>query len=444
MSLRIVPPKSTETLKTSTTAIALVDCNSFYCSCERVFQPHLNRKPVIVLSNNDGCVVARTDESKALGIKMGEPYFKIREFCKKNGVQVFSSNYTLYGDMSRRVMTTLTQFTPEMEVYSIDEAFLSLKGFALNTLSDYGHEIRQTVFQNSGIPVSVGIAPTKVLAKVANAYAKKNKVATQGVFNLMDPQTVDPILKKFPVEDVWGIGRKSAAKLKARGLHTAFDLKNANEFEIQRMLTIVGKNILRELKGIPCFDLEIEKKDQQQIISSRSFGQPIFDLASLREAVANHVSTAAEKLRKQDALTKTIMVFIQTNPFKNTPQYYNSCTMDLLSGSAITNKLIKSAFECLDRIYRDGYEYKKAGVMFMNLQKRSQSQMDLFYKHDSAEELKLMSTLDEINQFEGRGTLKFAACGINPFSKMLSDMKSRAYTTRWSDLLEVGKETLKS
>ncbi len=421
--------------------IALVDCNSFYCSCERVFQPHLNNKPVIVLSNNDGCVVARTDEAKALQIKMGEPYFKIRELCEANKVHVFSSNYVLYGDMSRRVMKTLSDFSPEMEVYSIDEAFLSLKGFSHKNLSAYAHEIRTTVLQNTGLPVSVGIAPTKVLAKIANTYAKKNKLSTRGVFNLLDPNSVDSILRTFPVEDVWGIGRKSALKLNSIGIKSALDLKYANEFQIQRLLTIVGKRIVQELKGIPCLDLELEKKDNQQIISSRSFGKPVFDLASLQESVANHVTSAAEKLRKQECLVDSIMVFIQTNPFKNTPQYYNSSTMKFLTGTSVTNKLIKRAFQCLDSIYKDGFEYKKAGVVFMGIHKRTLCQMDLFGTHDTIEENTLMETLDGVNQNQGRGTLKFAACGIDPFWKMLSQMKSQNYTTRWSEILAVGNSS---
>jgi DNA polymerase V len=418
--------------------IALIDCNSFYCSCERVFQPKLNNKPIIVLSNNDGCVVARTDEAKLLGIQMGTPYFKIRDFCKSNEVYVFSSNYVLYGDMSRRVMKTINDFVSEMEIYSIDEAFISLNSIDTKYLTEFSHTIRSSILQNTGIPVSIGIAPTKVLAKVANAYAKKNKKETQCVYNLMDSHKADSILKIFPVGEIWGIGRKSAAKLNTIGINNAFELKYSNEFQIQRLLSIIGKRIAQELKGIPCLELEVQKKDNQQIISSRSFGKPVYDLSALREAVANHITTASEKLRQQNCVTNAITVFIQTNPFKNTTQYYNSSTINLLSGSSVTNKLIKHAFICLDRIYKKGFEYKKTGIIFMCIQKNFETQMDLFNTHDSQKENTLMQTMDHINKTEGRGTLKFAACGLNPFWKMLSEMRSSHYTTRWATLLEVG------
>ncbi|MEZ4816097.1 MAG: Y-family DNA polymerase [Bdellovibrionota bacterium] len=415
---------------------ALVDCNSFYCSCERVFNPKLRDRPVIVLSNNDGCAVARTDEAKALGIPMGAPYFKIKDIVKKHNVAVYSSNYALYGDMSRRVMQILSEYTPELEVYSIDEAFLSLKGFESWDLHKYAREIKESVYQRTGIPVSIGIAPTKVLAKAANRMAKKNKEQSGGVFDLRDPTLRDQALKKFPVEDLWGIGRKSHLKLAAYNIHTAHDLKLANEKLMQKLLTIVGRRIVEELNGISCLDLE-EAKDRKQIISSRSFGRPVVHLNELRESIANHITNACEKLRSQNLIAQNINVFVQTNPFNNTPQYYNSASYTLLSGSCVTNKLIKKAFELLDQIYLPNYQYKKVGVIFNDLRPRAASQMDFFGAFDTPEELRLMQLLDGVNQREGRNTLKFAACGIEQFWKMLSKMKSAAYTTRWSEILKV-------
>lgn len=415
----------------------LIDCNSFYCSCERVFRPELFDKPVIVLSNNDGCAVARSDEAKALGIKMGDPYFKIRDICKKNGVHVFSSNYALYGDMSRRVMRTIAEFNPDMEVYSIDEAFVSFNTFKTRDLMAYSQEIQNTIFKYTGIPVSIGIGPTKVLAKAANQIAKKNKVATGCLFSLMDEAERDGRLRKFPVGDLWGIGRKSAEKLAQYNIKTAWDLKNANEKFIEKLLTIVGRRILLELRGQACMELESFQEDRKQIISSRSFGRPVFEENELKEAIANHVTTAAEKLRKQKLMTKSLMVFVQTNPYKNVQQYYNSATMKLLSGSSATNKLIRNAFELLERIYKGGYEYKKVGVIFNDLIPKYGSQYDFFGNFDSPKEDALMATLDRINSREGKGTLKFAACGVDQFWGMACEMKSPAYTTRWSELLAV-------
>jgi DNA polymerase V len=416
---------------------ALVDCNSFYCSCERVFKPSLNNKPVIVLSNNDGCCVARTDEVKKLGIKMGAPYFQIKDFCKKNDVAVFSSNYALYGDMSRRVMKTLADFAPELEVYSIDEAFLSFNGFKKEGLVKYSHEIRAQVKQFTGIPVSIGIGPTKVLAKLANNFAKKNKESTQGVVSLYDFVNHDVLLKQVLVEDLWGVGRKSAEKLKALNIKTACDLKYSNERVIQQIMTITGRRIVEELRGISCISLELDQTDKKQIVSSRSFGRQVYKLEELKEAIANHVSTAAEKLRKQDCITKSLLVFVQTNPFKNVPQYYNSATMNIMSGTFVTNKLINKAFLCLESIYKEGFEYKKVGVILSEIEKKSLSQLDFFRTHDNPQDDILMKTLDAINEVEGRGTLKFAACGIDHFWKMLSEMKSPNYSSRWADLLHV-------
>ncbi len=415
---------------------ALVDCNSFYCSCERVFQPKLQNKPVIVLSNNDGCAVARSDEAKALGIQMGDPFFKIKDIVKKHDVKVFSSNYSLYGDMSRRVMQTLATFSPDMEVYSIDEAFLSLKGFERRDLIQYALEIKEKVYQQTGIPVSIGIGPTKVLAKAANKISKKNKTQTKGVFDIRDPLLQEKILRSFPVEDIWGIGRKSSQKLLNYNIKSAYDLRNANEYFVQKLLTIVGRRILQELRGESCLDLE-DIKNKKQIISSRSFGRPVTSIQELQEATANHITNACEKLRRQKSTTQSLAVFIQTNPFKNTPQYYNSAHVTLLSGTCVTNKLISKAFELLNSIFKKGFEYKKVGVVLSSIHPEKTPQLDFFGEFDSLREIKLMRTLDGINEREGKNTVKFAACGIHQFWKMLSQMKTPAYTTRVSEFLKV-------
>jgi DNA polymerase V len=417
-------------------AVALVDCNSFYASCERVFNPRLENKPVIVLSNNDGCVVALTDESKKIGIRMGQPYFQIKDICKRYNIHAFSSNYTLYGDMSRRVMRTISDFVPEMEIYSIDEAFLNFAGFREVDIIEYSKEIRRTVLKNTGIPVSVGIGPTKVLSKVANKIAKKNKIESQGVFSLLGKEAQERILKTFPTDDIWGIGAQSAKKLAHHRIFTAAQLRDANEHLIQKELTVVGRRIVEELRGISCIDLELIQNDKKQIVSSRSFGQPIASLEGLKEPIAHHVSTSFAKLRKQNSIAKTIIVFIHTNRFKNTPQYYNSGSIEMMSGTSVTNKAIRAAFSILEKIYKPGFEYKKAGVILADIAPKNLSQLDFFNRHDTAREDALMNAMDKINARNGKGTAHFAACGISRFWEMASRMKSRAYTTRWSEILE--------
>jgi len=418
------------------TIFALVDCNSFYCSCERVFNPLMAQKPVVVLSNNDGCVVARTDEVKALGIPMGAPYFQIKDVLKKNDVQIYSSNYTLYGDMSSRVMQILSGFVPDMEIYSIDEAFLSFEGFQKNQLTQYSHEIKNTVLQWTGIPTCVGIGETKVLAKMANHIAKKNKIKTSGVFNWLDLSTDERIhyFKNFPVQDIWGVGSKSAQKLNALGINTADQMMNARPSVIRKILTVVGERILLEMNGQSCLDLEKDIKDKKQIISSRSFGKTVTKIDDLKESISNHITTAAEKLRAQNQICKNVTVFIQTNPFKNTPQYFNSASMDLMSGTSVTPKLIRHAFVLLEAIYKQPFEYKKCGIILNNLVKKDFLQTDFFGAHDTLKEDQLMRVLDQINRFHGKGTIKFASSGIDQFWKMLSEMKSPCYTTRWGEL----------
>lgn len=416
--------------------IALVDCNSFYCSCERAFNPALQGQPVVVLSNNDGCVIARTDEAKALGIAMGVPVFKIKDLIKKHKVKVFSSNFTLYGDLSARVMQTLSEFTPELEVYSIDEAFLALNVKNEQQAVELSQEMVRRVYQYTGIPICVGLGPTKVLAKVANRIAKKHKKQTKGVFSLVHPETRRLQLSRFPVEDIWGVGRKSAAKLQSHNIKTAWQLSQSNEKFVQKLLSIQGRRIVKELNAQPCLSMDLIFEPQKNILSSRSFGKPIQELEDLKQAVANHITTAGEKLRRQGSVAGFLSVFIRTSPFKNAPQYFNSVTLSLETGTCVTHKLIHKAFMLLESIYKPGYDYKKCGILLGDLRQKAPNQMSFFEQADSPKDEQLMRTLDQINKHYGKNTLKYAACGINPFWRMLSEMKTKGFTTRWSELIE--------
>lgn len=416
--------------------IALVDCNSFYCSCERVFKPHLQNKPVIVLSNNDGCVVSRTDEAKE-HIPMGVPFFKVRDLCQEKDIAVFSSNYTLYGDLSARVMQTLQEFAPDIEIYSIDEAFISLKGVAQKNIPSFVAQIQHTVKQYTGIPVSIGVAPTKVLAKFANNLAKKNKETTKGIYCIFPGDNLSPLFSKSSVMDLWGISRNSAVRLADHKIYTIEEFMRANPKSIRQILSVTGMRIHKELHGESAITLNTATEDRRSIMSTRSFGKAVFSIDELRESVANHVTNAAEKLRKQNSLTKHMTIFIHTSRHKKDSYYYNSASVELPAAISATNKLIHHAFTGLDKIYKKGPEYKKAGVVLHDLYKKDQGQMDLFGHYDTALDDHLMVTLDRINKKQGRNTLKFAACGIEQFWKMLSQMKSPAYTSRWGELLNV-------
>ena len=414
---------------------ALVDCNSFYASCERVFNPKLRGKPVVVLSNNDGCVVALSQEAKDAGIKMGVPVFQVKELVKKNMVFVFSSNYTLYGDLSARVMQTLAEFSPNMEIYSIDEAFLSLDGFDPTSLSAYGMTIKNTVYQHVGIPVSVGIAPTKTLAKLANKVAKKRKL---GSFNLFDDKNFEETLAGFHISDLWGIGFQSTKKLELRGIKSARDLRDASPQMIRELLTVTGARLQDELKGISCIDLEEEASPKKQIISSRSFGELLSEIEPIREAVANHVSRAAEKLREQGSVAMILQVFVHTNPFREQdPQYYNTATIKLPFGMDETNLMITHALHGLETIFRDGFKFKKCGVILQEIHPKDQCQLDLFTSQFSEPIRPVISLMDRINERFGTDTLKFAACGVNKHWQMRAEFKSNRFTTHWDELLEV-------
>lgn len=418
--------------------VALVDCNNFYVSCERVFDPGLSGKPVVVLSNNDGVIISRSNEAKALGIRMAVPFYKVRGLIEQHNVLSYSANFTLYGDMSRRVMTVLSQFTPEMEIYSIDEAFLDLSGFKTATLSEYGRTIRATVKQWTGIPVSIGIAVTKTLAKLANELAKHTP-ESEGVVTLVDSKVVEPALSRVEVEDVWGIGRKTAPRLRDRGIRTALNLRNADEAWIEKQLGINGLRTVRELRGTSCITLESAPPPKQGITTSRSFGTPVESLPDMKEAVADYVSRAAEKLRAEGSVARILTVFLMTNPFNKDPQYHNSISVEFPVPTDSTPELIHRALAGTERIFRKGFRYHKAGVMLTGLMPKGQAQTDLWEQDEPERKRKdrLMKALDAVNAKMGAGTVAFAAEGIRKGWRMKSERRSRRFTTRWDELMEV-------
>lgn len=419
---------------------AMIDCNSFYCSCERLFRPEYRKRPVIVLSNNDGCAVARTQEAKDLGIAMGAPYFKIRELCEKNAVGVFSSNFSLYTNISDRVMSILAKLGVEIEVYSVDEAWIDITGVTKDYLS-YGRMIKEKVEREVGIPVGVGIAPTKTMAKLANHVAKKSQ-RSQGVVDLSHKTHWVAARERVKIEDVWGIGRRSAEKLNALGIKSAQDFVDYNNDRlIQKILTKTGLQRKKELAGIHCFDLELVTQKKQVIRSSRTFGENVYEKEVLKEAIASHVSAAAEKLRRQASVCSVISVFFRTSPFKNVPQYYAHEGIRLASPTQDTRRLIKAAWELVEGMYRGGYEYKKAGVELHNIVDENEAQLSLLDSNDDPLSDKLMGTMDRINFWHGPKTLQSMACGVdNTAWKMLRDHKSPRYTTSWYELPRVGSK----
>lgn len=417
--------------------IALVDCNSFYASCEKVFQPKLKNKPVVVLSNNDGCVIARSNEAKACAIPMGAPFFQIKELVKKHDVQVFSSNYTLYGDMSSRVMKTLATFTPELEIYSIDEAFMNLAGFESHDLHKLGQEIKKTVFQHTGIPVSVGIAPTKVLAKVANHTAKKNP-ERQGVVCLKTQADIDSILENFPVGDIWGIGWKLENRLHGHGIFKVSQLLKLPEPMIRQWLHVQVHRIIMELKGVSCLEVSDFEEPRKQIISTRSFGKTIFNIEDLREAISCHVTTVAEKLRGQGSIAHLISAFIRTSRHSKHAQYYGGASAGIHPGTSSTNKLIHAALSILDQVYKKGIHYKKCGIYLSMISPKDKVQESLFDSGDTQKQDRLMNVMDQINHKQGRNVIHFASCGGYDHNwAMKSQHRSPCYTTRWDEVLTI-------
>lgn len=421
---------------------ALVDANNFYASCEKLFDPRLTGKPVVVLSNNDGCVVARSAESKTLGVPMGAPWFKIQDLVRQHGIVALSSNYALYADMSNRVVEVLRQFASDIEVYSIDESFLELSGFAHLDLVQHGRCIRERIQQWLGLGVCVGIGPTKTLAKLANHCAKKQLAGNAGVCDLsrLSPDETDQLLGRIPIEEVWGVGRQLTKRLKAMGIETVWDLRNADPDLIRRRISVVLERTVRELRGTSCLSLEEVSPPRQQIICSRSFGNRVYELDELNEAVASYVARASEKLRQQDSLAGAISVSLQTSPFSpNEPFYQNSRLVPLPLATQDTRMLSGWALAILGKIYRAGYAYQKAGIQLSELRPRDRRQGSLFGSEAQAEAgEKLMAAMDRINGRWGRGTMRLAAEGLDKVWKMRQQNLSPQYTTSWEGLPIVG------
>ncbi len=417
---------------------ALCDVNSFYASCETVFRPDLWGKPVVVLSNNDGCVIARSAEAKALGVKMGEPYFKHKDLFRRCGVVCFSSNYELYADMSQRVMSTLEELSPRVEIYSIDEAFCDLTGVRnCRNLIDFGREIRQTILQRTHLTVGVGIAQTKTLAKLANHAAKKWQWQTGGVVDLSNQERQRKLMAALSVDEVWGVGRRISKKLEAMGIKTVLDLADTDIRFIRKHFNVVLERTVRELRGESCLELEEFAPAKQEIVCSRSFGERITDYDTMRQAICSYASRAAEKLRGEHQYCRFISAFVKTSPFAlNEPYYSNSASVKLLTPTQDSRDIINAATRCLDVIWREGYRYQKAGVMLGDFFSRGVAQLNLFDDNaPRAGSEKLMAVLDMLNAREGRGTLYFVGQGIQQQWKMKRGMLSPRYTTRASDLL---------
>ncbi|WP_066834329.1 Y-family DNA polymerase [Rufibacter ruber] len=419
---------------------ALVDCNNFYASCERVFNPSLRGKPIVVLSNNDGCVISRSQEAKDLGVKMGEPYFKQREWFKEQGVQVFSSNYALYGDMSRRVMMELSTFTPELEVYSIDEAFLNLKGFEKHyDLAAYAEQIRQRIKQCQGVPVCVGIGPTKTLAKAANHLAKRHK-DSQGVWVIDTEEAREQALRNIPVKEIWGIGRKKAVTLEGAGVETAWKLtKRSVEWVSQYLGGVVGVRLLKELRGHACLQTVLPQ-EKKNIAFTRSFGKVVTCSDYLEQAVTLYASKAAEKLRQQGSVAGAITVFAHTQRYSLAEPYFKSSTIELPSATDSTLELVKAAAAGMRGIFKEGIKFGKAGVILSDLRPNQHVQIHLFQESTVLEHRGLMQALDSINTFWGNDVVKVASAGTNQQQRewqMLNQLCSPRYTTHIGEVLMV-------
>ena len=416
--------------------IALVDCNNFYASCERVFQPALRGKPVVVLSNNDGCVIARSNEAKALGVEMGAPWHLHKVKFIEQGIVVRSSNYTLYGDMSARVMRVLGEFTPRLEIYSIDEAFLHIDG-DLASMAEQVSRLRRTVHQWTGIPVSVGVAPTKVLAKVANRLAKKD-LASHGFHILSDEGAQIAALARLELTDLWGVARRMGVRLQAEGIRTPLELRSTDPQVLRQRFGVVMQRLCLELRGVSCLPLELVVADRKSIISSRSFGRLIKTREEVEEAVSTFAMRAAAKMRRQGLACSRLATFIETNPFRpQDRQYTASQGVSLPVATANTGKLIEAAQSALSAVWRDGYLYKKAGVMLIELEKAATVPHGLFDSADDGRSIARMRTLDGLNARFGRDTVTFGTTARPRAWRLRSDMLSNRYTTEWEELLRV-------
>lgn len=416
---------------------ALVDCNNFYVSCERVFNPKLKNLPVIVLSNNDGCVIARSEEAKALGIEMAQPAFFMKELIARHNVQVYSSNYTLYGDMSERVMSTLKGFVPRLEIYSIDEAFLDLSALTYQNLTELAIEVRETVMQATGIPVTIGMAPTKTLAKMANRYAKKMNKET-GVHCISSEAAIAEVLRFTAIADVWNIGKQYSRKLQAIGVQTAYDLLQLSAEWMRKNMTVQGQRLLHELKGISCIPLDETPAAKKNICTSRSFGVLLTELQDIKEAVASYAAKCAQKLRKQKSCAASVHVFIETNRFRELDkQYTNAITLPLPVATNNTQEIMFYALGGLKMLYRKGYNYKKAGVIVQDIVPEEEVQQGLFDNRPRVKEKYLIETMDSINRSWGRELLKFAVQGNGRKWKLRQEKLSPCYTTRLDEILTI-------
>ena len=417
---------------------ALIDCNSFYCSAERAFRPDLIGKPIVVLSNNDGCVISRSDEAKALGIEMAVPIHLIEHIIKPNRVAVFSSNYTLYGDISDRVMKTISSMVPALEVYSIDECFADLRDVTYCNLLELGMQIRLRVLKEITIPVCVGIAATKTLAKMANRYAKKHHKET-GVFWAANENLVNEMLNNTEVEDIWGVGRQYSKMLNKKGFKTAYDLSKAPEDWIRKNMNVVGLRLLKELNGIPCLGWN-EIVAKKNICTSKSFGKLVTSLEEMEIAVANYAAQCAKKLRAQKSCCNSMQIFVATNQFRQQDkQYFHSIDLQLLTPTNDSGILIENAKKGLRAIFKEGYNYKKVGVLVMGLVSENCLQDNLFEKLESKKHKTIMSTMDKINLQMGNNTLRIASQGNEKTYQMRQEYLSPKYTTRFDEILKIYK-----
>jgi DNA polymerase V len=421
---------------------AIVDCNSFYCSCERLFRPDLREQPVVVLSNNDGCIISRTDEARRLGVPMGIPYFEARHLIEKHKITVFSSNYHLYGDMSRRVMNTLRSLSPSVEVYSVDEAFLDLEGIAPKDLGAYARHIKDTVEQWTGISVSVGVAATKTLAKMANLAAKKNKKETTCVKIILNPEDQQSILQRTRVSEIWGIGYSYAEKLLNLGISSAWELQNMPESWVHAQLGGVnGLRLRRELKGVASLEMQKQLMQKKMITTTRMFGRPVVELSELREAIATYITRAAEKLRRQQSAAACIDIFVVPGKenyhsgFKRGNSIANQ--IRLHSPSNITSELIAAALPLLDSLFEKGRTYKKAGVLLSGLVPDDSIQSNIFLPPETNKKKQLMNTLDNVNFGIREDALHFGSTGIKKNWKMRQELRSGRYSSRWEEMMEV-------
>jgi DNA polymerase V len=413
-------------------SIAIIDVNNFYVSCERVFNPKLENKPVVVLSNNDGCAISRSNEAKALGIKMGTPWFKFKEFAKQENVTALSSNYTLYLDMSHRVMTLLSKFSPDQEVYSIDESFLDLTSFKSKDLIQYSQQIKTKIKQWTGLPVSIGIGSTKTLSKLANHIAKKNS-SFKGVCNLnvMDQDTLETWMSHIPVNEVWGVGRSLALKLNQLGIISVLDLKLADPDYIRQQFSIVLEKTVRELNGLICMELKDIAEPNKEIMVSRSFGRRVKDKQELIEAVTAYTSRAAERMRKQESVATSLYIYIRTSPHDDKKQYANGINIPLFQPTDDSMALTNAALLGLDYIYREGFDYQKAGVTLCNLISKDKMQGNLFKDTIAHSRMKIMDTINQ----RWKGKLKLGSEGVTKEWEMKAQFKSRNYTTDWDQLM---------